>query len=87
MRIYKIFLSLFLLISLSANASVEVIGSLKHAHNAKPGEVIKGEIKIQNNNSTDQEVRIYQTDLLYNFQEQTFYDEPGGKSSFQCQLD
>jgi len=78
MRIYKIFLSLVLLISLSANASVEVIGSLKHVQNAKPGEVIKGEIKIQNNNSTDQEVRIYQTDLLYNSQDQTFYDEPGG---------
>jgi hypothetical protein len=78
MIIRRFVLSLLLFISLSASASVEVIGSLKHIQNANPGEVIKGEIKIQNNDLTDQEVRVYQTDLLYNFQEQTFYDEPGG---------
>lgn len=61
----------------TAFASVEVLGSLKHVHQAKPGDVIKGEIKIQNNDPTDQEVRIYQTDLLYNHEDQTFYDEPG----------
>lgn len=78
MKIYKICLSLLLLIPMSTYASVEVMGSLKYVHSANPGEVIKGEIKIQNNDSTDQEVRIYQTDLLYNYQEKTFYDEPGG---------
>jgi hypothetical protein len=74
----RFFISLlFLLTSLVSSASVEVIGSLKHLHNANPGEVIKGQIKIQNNDSTDQEVRIYQTDLLYNLREETFYEEPG----------
>jgi len=58
-------------------ASVEVIGSLKQVYNANPGETVRGQIKMQNNDPTDQEVRIYQTDYLYNFQEQTFYDEPG----------
>jgi len=53
---------------------------LKYTQNANPGEVIKGNIKIQNNDSTDQEVRIYQTDLLYNFKEETFYDEINGNS-------
>lgn len=77
MRINKIFLSLLFLLPLSAYASVEVTGSLKHVQNANPGEVIKGEIKIQNNDLTDQEVKIYQTDFLYNLQENTFYDEPG----------
>jgi len=58
-------------------ASVEVIGSLRQVYNVNQGEVIKGQIRIQNNEAKDQEVRIYQTDLLYNLQEQTFYDEPG----------
>jgi len=79
MKIYRLFLfvSLFTFLSLNSNASVEVLGSLKHLHNGKPGDVIKGEIRIQNNDNTDQEVKVYQTDLLYNFQENTFYDEPG----------
>jgi len=80
MRHIKIFLLFILLFPLSTFASVEVIGSLKNIQNAKPGEVLKGEIQIQNNDSTDQEVRIYQTDLLYNYQEKTFYDEPGGNN-------
>lgn len=80
MRSIRIFLFFFLLFPLSTFASVEVIGSLKNIQNAKPGEVLKGEIKIQNNDVTDQEVRIYQTDLLYNYQEKTFYDEPGGNN-------
>lgn len=80
MKIYRIFLSLLIcsIFPLSAYASVEVLGSLKLVQSANPGEVIKGEIKIQNNDSTDQEVRIYQTDLLYNLKDNTFYDEPGG---------
>jgi len=77
MRINRFFLFLLLILPFSANASVEVLGSLKHILVAKPGDVIKGEIKIQNNESTDQEVRVYQTDLLYNLKEQTYYDEPG----------
>jgi len=75
---FRIIVFLFLFFSLSASASVEVIGSLKHVLNATPGDVIKGQIRIQNNDLTDQEIRVYQTDLLYNLQENTFYDEPGG---------
>ena len=72
-----LFLSLFIVLSLNSNASIEVLGSLKYVHNGKPGDVIKGEIRIQNNDDTDQEVKVYQTDLLYNLEEKTFYDEPG----------
>lgn len=72
--------SFFLLSSLTLLASVEVIGSLKQVYNTNPGDVVKGQIKIQNNDATDQEVRIYQTDFLFNYQEQTFYDAPGGNS-------
>lgn len=58
-------------------ASVEVIGSLKQSFTSNPGDVAKGQIIIQNSEETDQEVRIYQTDMLYNYQDQTFYDEIG----------
>ncbi|MDP4276705.1 MAG: hypothetical protein Q8914_03630 [Bacteroidota bacterium] len=71
-----IFLFLFSILSLSSNASVEVLGSLKHVHTVNPGDTIKGEIRIQNNEGTDQEVKIYQTDLQYNFKDNTFYEEP-----------
>lgn len=71
------FFSLLLFLSMTAHASVEVMGSLKHSFKGKPGDVMKGEISIQNNDDTDQEVKVYQTDLLYNLEEKTFYDEPG----------
>jgi len=74
------FLSLFLFfffLPFCTFASVEVIGSLRQVYQVNPGEVVKGQIRIQNNEAKDQEVRIYQTDLLYNLQDQTFYDEPG----------
>ena len=56
-------------------ASVEVVGSLKHKHPCTPGDIIKGEIKVQNSDDVQQEIRIYQTDLLYNFEDYTVYDE------------
>ena len=68
-----IFLSILPLLSI---ASIEEIGSLKHIHKGMQGDVYKGEIKLQNSDDFDQEVRIYQTDLLYNFEDFTFYDEP-----------
>lgn len=57
-------------------ASIEVEGSLRHIHKGMQGDVYQGEIKIQNSDNFDQEVRVYQTDLLYNFEDFTFYDEP-----------
>ena len=62
-------------ISLTATASVEVVGSLKHKYSCSPGDVLTGEIQIQNSDDTQQEVKIYQTDLLYNFENLTMYDE------------
>lgn len=87
MKITKFCTSLLvvLFIPMSMMASVEVLGSLKHIFQAKPGDVIRGEIQIQNNDSTDQEVKVYQTDLLYNLQDQTFYDEPGAHKRSNAQ--
>lgn len=68
---------LILCFSLQLNASVEVVGSLKQTFVANPGEIIKSSIRIQNSDPTPQEVRIYQTELLYNHKDETFYSEPG----------
>ncbi len=57
-------------------ASIEVVGSLRHIHKGMPGDVYTGEIKIQNSGDKDQEVRIYQTDMMYNYQDYTIYDDP-----------
>jgi len=65
MKTTKLFLT-FLLISifpLISIASIEVVGSLRHVHKGMRGDVYKGEIKINNSGDTDQEVKIYQTDL------------------------
>lgn len=67
--------SLLFIFNIGIFASVEVIGSLKRSHKGNQGDVFKGEIQIQNSDDTDQEVRIYQTDLLYNFKGLTMYDE------------
>lgn len=74
-----------LLFTLQLSASVEVIGSLKQVFNTNPGEVVKGSIRIQNNDLADQEVRIYQTDYLYNYNEQTFYEDPGANKRSNAQ--
>jgi len=68
---------LFLIIPLGAFASVEVIGSLKQVYTSNPGDIIKGQILIQNNDETPQEVKIYQTDFLFNYQDNTYYNDLG----------
>lgn len=59
-----------------SSGSIEVVGNLKQVHNGNPGEVYKGQIKIQNNGDYAQEARIYQTDLQYNYEDLTYYEEP-----------
>ncbi len=78
MKHYRLLFVILLLAwaPLTTYGSIEVLGSLKHIHNGKPGEIIKGEIKIQNSDENDQEIKVYQSDLLFNYQEYTFYDEP-----------
>lgn len=72
-----ILFSCLFFVSAAVDASVEVIGSLKHSFICTPGQTVSGQIRIQNSDATDQEVRIYQTDYVYNYLDQTFYDEPG----------
>lgn len=59
----------------NSQASVEVVGSLKHKKTGSKGELISGQIKIQNSENDPQEVMVYQTDLLYNYLGLTDYNE------------
>ena len=74
----KLFIVFFLiaLFPLLSTASIEVVGSLRHINKGIQGDIYKGEIKIQNSGDTDQEIKIYQTDLLYNYEDFTFYNDP-----------
>ncbi len=78
MKTLKLLLAFFLiaLIPLFSSASIEVVGSLRHIHTGEKGDVYKGEIKIQNSGTDNQEVKIYQTDLLYNYEDFTYYNDP-----------
>ncbi len=67
---------LILLFHLSSIASIEVVGSLRHITKAGSGDVYKGEIKVQNSGDKDQEIKVYQTDLFYNNEDYTYYNEP-----------
>ncbi len=78
MKTIKLFFA-YLIVSilpLLSTASVEIEGSLRHIHKGMRGEVYKGEIKIYNSDEQEQEVKIYQTDLLYNYEDFTFYEDP-----------
>ncbi len=79
MKFNNFFLTVLLLLLLpfSSKASIEVVGSLRHVHKGIAGEVYQGEIKVQNTGATDQEIKVYQTDLLYNYKDYTYYDNPG----------
>ena len=69
MKLLKHFFT-YLLISLLpvvSMASIEVVGSMRHTHTGMQGDVYKGEIKIHNSAEIDQEVKIYQKDLLNNY--------------------
>lgn len=72
---FLIFLLLASIIPIGSMGSVEVVGKLKHIYKGIPGEIFTGEITIKNSSDSAQEVRVYQTDLLYNYQDYTNYDE------------
>ncbi|MDP3441475.1 MAG: hypothetical protein Q8T08_01325 [Ignavibacteria bacterium] len=73
----RLILIAFGLLPLFANASFEVMGSLIYKHIAQKGETYTTVIKVRNTGDTDQEVRIYQRDYLYNHEGASFYNEPG----------
>lgn len=78
MKIHKILMIclLAIIMPIQMMAAIEVVGSLRHVHKSVAGDVYKGEIKIQNTGANDQEIKVYQTDLLYNFKGFTYYNTP-----------
>lgn len=69
----------------SVKAGFEVLGSLVYKHTALPGETYTTEIQVHNTGDSEQEIRIYQRDYLFNHEGASFYDEPvsHGRSNSQ----
>ncbi len=67
---------LFTLLPFISFASIEIDGSLRLVHNGVQGQVYKGEIKVHNSDKFDQDAKVYQKELLYNYKGYTFYDDP-----------
>lgn len=81
MNVIRLFL-VFIVVGISTLVSfgaVEVIGSLVDKHTGMPGDTYTGTIKIHNSADTDQEVKIYQSDYLFNHKGESFYNEPGSQ--------
>ncbi len=72
---FLVFIVLWIL-PLYTFCAVEVLGSTIHKHTGISGDTYTGTIKIHNNGDNEQEVRIYQTDYLFNWEGQSFYDKP-----------
>ncbi len=68
---------LFFVMSLDALAGVSVVGSLDRLHVADPGEVIRGEIEIQNTLDEDALVRVDVYDQVMDGQANAQYLPPG----------
>ncbi len=75
-KTFLLALIIFGISPLCSNASFEVMGSLVRKHIAQHGETYSGEIKVHNPGETNQEIRIYQRDYLFNHEGASFYDEP-----------
>ena len=61
----------------SAVASIAVLSDLSDERRALPGETYTGSIQLRNLGTELEEVRIYQTDYLFNSNGTSFYNEPG----------
>ena len=55
---------------------VAVLNGLSHIYQSNSGELVKGWIEIQNSEATDQAVKIYQRDYLFNHTGETLYNDP-----------
>lgn len=64
----------------SGNARIAVMGDLSHERVSAPGETYSGTIVVRNLEDFPEEVKIYQTDYLFNCEGKSFYDEPGNFS-------
>jgi hypothetical protein len=60
-----------------AFGSIAVLSDLSDERRASPGETYTGSIQLRNLGAEPEEVKIYLTDYLFNFNGTSFYNEPG----------
>lgn len=73
----RISVFVFLLIFVAVGADVLIINGLTHAFNTSAGQVLSGEIQLQNNGSESARVRFYITDYFFYYTGSTQYPEAG----------
>ena len=69
-----------LFVAAPLQAGVAVLNGLSHIYQSNSGELVKGWIEIQNSEDTDQAVKLYQRDYLFNCNGETHYNEPDSHS-------
>jgi len=80
MTLLQVGLSLFLITSCSLQAKIIIMSNLVQEFDAKPGDLIKGVIKIRNEGPGITEVELLVEDLLYNYEGQFFYENTHPRS-------
>lgn len=76
----KLILGLILIPALSpllARAQVGIVNGLTQEKICKPGEAFESYMRLKNNGSKEETVKIYQTDYSFTADGKTYYDAPG----------
>jgi len=76
-KTYFFILFLTFLFNNSAFSSIVVVNGLTHIHNVSEGQVVRGQIEIQNAGFENKAVRVYQKDYLFSHDGEVYYNEPG----------
>lgn len=72
---------ILVILTMHAKAGIIVNNGLSHIYQIHAGEIIKGEITIENTSETSQTVKIYLQDVRYNASGTTFFTDPSGKAT------
>ncbi|MEI7523344.1 MAG: hypothetical protein WCJ95_03395 [Mariniphaga sp.] len=67
----------FCCLPLFSEAGFVVLGSMNYKYIAQKGETYTAIVKIHNTGAKDQEVKMYLRDYLYNYEGDSFYNDPG----------
>ncbi len=73
---FYIFL-LSILFTTPAFSSIVVVNGLTHIHEVSKGQIVRGQIEIQNAGFENRAVRVYKKDYLFSHEGEVYYNEPG----------
>jgi hypothetical protein len=77
MKPYLLWALLVAILAGVANGNIAVLGGLAYEHTGAPGETYEGTIQVRNSGVSPCELRIYQSDYMFQASGETFYGDPG----------